>query len=107
MQCVYAAGTSKPLPPSIAKTSKPPGHGHLLLKFFNPTNGSASQPVVTSLPSKLSGRGLTMAVTKVTLSVFTANVDVQLEAKMASELQRSIKKNPPSKLKYDLVYVSW
>lgn len=40
-----------------------------------------------------------------TLSVFSAEVDVKLNMKMASELHRSTKKNPPSKLKYELIYV--
>ena len=44
--------------------------------------------------------------TNITLSIFSADVNVRLDKKMATELHRSTKKNPPSKLKYELIYVS-
>ena len=42
----------------------------------------------------------------VVLTIFAANVDVRLNKKMTAELQRSTKKNPPSRLRYELIYVS-
>ena len=41
----------------------------------------------------------------VTLIVFTAEVDVKVDKKLSTELLRSTKKNPPARLKYDLIYV--
>ena len=38
--------------------------------------------------------------------MFAANVDVRVDKKMAGELLRATKKNPPSRLRYELVYVS-
>ena len=42
----------------------------------------------------------------VVLTIFAANVDVRLDKKMTAELLRSTKKNPPSRLRYELIYVS-
>ena len=42
----------------------------------------------------------------VVLHVFSAEVDVRLDKKMITELQRSTKKNPLMHLRYDLIYVS-
>jgi hypothetical protein len=42
----------------------------------------------------------------VVLTIFAANVDVRLDKKMTTELLRSTKKNPPSRLRYELIYVS-
>ena len=42
----------------------------------------------------------------VELTIFAANVAVHLDEKMKGELRRSIKKNPPSRLRYELIYVS-
>jgi hypothetical protein len=50
---------------------------------------------------------LTVGETSVALSIFSADVNVVLEKKMAAELFRSTKKNPPGKLKYELIYVSF
>lgn len=74
--------------------------------FFS-SGGSTPQRVVTPLPIEPVAEidQLKVTETRVTLSVFSAEVDVKLNVKMASELHRSTKKNPPSKLKYELIYV--
>ncbi len=43
----------------------------------------------------------------IVLTIFAANVDVRLDKKMTEELLRATKKNPPSRLRYELVYVSF
>lgn len=43
--------------------------------------------------------------TNVTLTVFTAEVDVNVDKKLYAELLRSTKKKPPVRLKYHLIYV--
>ncbi|KAF8131205.1 hypothetical protein EV363DRAFT_1584042 [Boletus edulis] len=42
--------------------------------------------------------------TKVDLTVFTAEVDVTVDEKLTQELNRCTKKNPPSRVKYSLIY---
>ena len=44
-------------------------------------------------------------LSSVVLTIFAANVDVRLDKKMTAELLRSTKKNPPSRLRYELIYV--
>lgn len=43
--------------------------------------------------------------TSVTLSVFSAEVNVRLDERMKKELLRATKKNPPTSMKYELIYV--
>lgn len=43
--------------------------------------------------------------TGVSLSIFSATVQIHLDKKMTAELVRSTKKNPPSKMKFELIYV--
>jgi hypothetical protein len=42
----------------------------------------------------------------IVLTIFAANVDVRLDKKMTAELLRSTLKKPPSRLRYELLYVS-
>ena len=42
----------------------------------------------------------------IVLTIFAANVDVRLSKKMTAELLRSTQKKPPSRLRYELIYVS-
>ena len=41
----------------------------------------------------------------VTLSIFRGEVDVTLTQKLIAELHRSTKKNPPTKMVLELIYV--
>jgi hypothetical protein len=43
----------------------------------------------------------------IVLTIFAANVDVRVDEKMTVELLRATKKNPPSRLRYELIYVSF
>jgi hypothetical protein len=40
------------------------------------------------------------------VNIFAANVDVRLDKKMIAKLQHSTLKKPPSRLRYELIYVS-
>jgi hypothetical protein len=40
------------------------------------------------------------------LTIFAANVEVRLDKKMTEELLRSTLKKPPSRLRYELIFVS-
>jgi len=48
---------------------------------------------------------LKVAQFSVVLTVFTAEVDVNLDQKLSAELHRSMRKNPPRTIKYELIYV--
>jgi Protein of unknown function (DUF3684) len=108
LRCVYTTGSEKPHPPTVAKKAKLPTQGGFFSALFS--NISAHTPKRSSidLPALPIEEVDPMAVyeTNITLSIFSADVNVRLDKKMATELHRSTKKNPPSKLKYELIYVS-
>jgi len=45
-------------------------------------------------------------LSNIVLTMFAANVEVRLDNKMTRELLRSTLKKPPSRLRYELIYVS-
>jgi hypothetical protein len=98
MRWVYSTGTSKPVVPQPTKRS---GFFSSLSLFGITT----PQRVPTPLPPVKTAELLEIRETNVTLTIFSAEVDVKLDKKMTTELYRSTKKNPPSKLKYELIYV--
>lgn len=108
MRWVYSTGSEKP-PPPIIQQSKPSGHGGFFSSLFSSLGGgSTPQRNVIPLPVLPieDFDPLEVNETSVALSIFSADVDVRLEKKMMVELHRSTKKNPPRKLKYELIYVS-
>ena len=48
---------------------------------------------------------LSVNETSVTLAVFSAEVEVRLDERMKKELLRATKKNPPTAMKFELIYV--
>jgi hypothetical protein len=118
MRWVYESGSEKP-PPSSLSASLP--------KFVKPSGGlfsslgsmfssiassgaSSRQSIVAPAPPQVPTKPvdlLSIGETSVTLVIFSASVDVTLDKKMAAELYRSTKKNAPSKVRYDLIYVSY
>jgi len=63
----------------------------------------ASPPPTQSVVSE-EGR-LKVAQFSVVLTIFTAEVDVNIDQKLSAELHRSMRKNPPRTIKYELIYV--
>lgn len=106
MQWVYTSGSEKPAP-VIPKASKPTHSGFFSSLLSSLSGGSTPQrtPTPVAPPPVVERDLLKVNATSVTLSVFAADVDVRLDKKISSELYRSTKKNPPSKLKYELIYV--
>ncbi|KAK7445396.1 hypothetical protein VKT23_014813 [Stygiomarasmius scandens] len=108
MAVVYSSGTEKPPLPSAAKPVKQPSSGGFFSSLFSGFTG-ASTPQRSTTPAVPQPQNppvdpLSTITTSVLLSIFTADVNVQLDKKIAAELHRSTKKNPPSKLKYELIY---
>ncbi|KAF7975917.1 hypothetical protein HWV62_8178 [Athelia sp. TMB] len=112
MRWVYISGTQKPQKPTLAppKPSGPARGGFLATfsSFFNSGGANTPQRAVTPVPEQpvVEVDPLTVTETQVTLLVYSVDVDVKLPAKLATELHRSTKKNPPSKLKYELIYTA-
>jgi hypothetical protein len=89
----------------IKPVSEGGGFFSTLLKFGS--GGLTPQRTPSPLPPtpKEDVNMLEVNETSVTLAIFGADVDVKLDKKMRDELHRSTKKNPPAKLKYELIYV--
>lgn len=103
MRWVYSSGTEKPKPPAVKQDKGSTSN------FFSWFGGLSHTPqrVATPLPPapEEAVDPLTVNETSVSLSIFSADVDVSLDKKVAAELHRSTKKNPPNKVKYQLIYV--
>ncbi|KAL4076679.1 hypothetical protein V8B97DRAFT_2021990 [Scleroderma yunnanense] len=102
MQAVYAAGAEKC---SVMHADEPrkPQSGFftsLVAAFTIPTPRRQDSPPPPPVPKDLTE----LLETSVTLTVFTAEVRVNVDRKLSVELQRSTKKNPPQQLKYNLIY---
>ena len=115
-RCVYASGTSKPpLITQAARALRPAAavssgfFSSLLSSFTGSAPSQTPQRSATPLPPPTPEKEkdmLELHKSSVVLHIFSADVDVRLDKKMVTELQRSTKKNPPSHLRLDLIYVS-
>lgn len=110
MRWVYSSGTTKKPKPLLAPAKQTKSAGGFwggLSAFLNNSGANTPQRVPTPLPAEpvVAVDPFSVTETQVTLSIFSADVNVLLNAKMNAELHRSTKKNPPSKLKYELIYV--
>jgi hypothetical protein len=108
MRWVYAEGTKKNKSSLADKWRRKPSHGGFLSTFFSTSGAFTPQLVDTPLPAKpvVEKDPLTVTETQVTLLLFSADVKVGLSKKMSTELHRSTKKNPPTDLKFEFIYVS-
>lgn len=108
MQWVFTSGTEKARPTPLLKPNKTAGNGGFFSSLFTTIAGAATtqRPAIPmpTTPAAVTDH-LTINETSVVLSIFSADVDVRLDKKLAAELHRSTKKNPPSRLKYELIYV--
>jgi hypothetical protein len=104
LRWVYDTGTEKRPPPSD-KASKPAP----VTSFFSSLFSFASAPSPTPTPvapPEPEKDPLEALVSSVQLSVFAAQVAVQLDKRMSTELERATKKKPPATSTYQLIYVS-
>ena len=107
MKWVYTSGTEKRHVTLPTKTTKE--SGGFFSSLFGSFSGSsitqrATTPALPSTPKVINL--LAVNETSVSLTVFSASVRVQLEKKLATEIHRSTKKNPPTQMKLELIYVS-
>ncbi|TBU28918.1 hypothetical protein BD311DRAFT_721461 [Dichomitus squalens] len=109
MQWVYMAGTEKPQPkkepPKPATASGGGGFFSSLFSGFG-SSGQPSRAVTPAPPPPPVPKVNPEAIVEssVVLSIFTVDVVVKLDQKMIAELNRSTKKNPPTRMKYELIY---
>ncbi|KAI0046331.1 hypothetical protein FA95DRAFT_1398210 [Auriscalpium vulgare] len=104
---VYSVGTEKPSTNKTAKSSnQSQTSGFFSSLFAGFGSSSTPQRTATPLPAPPVEDVDLLEVNSsgVALAIFAASVDVRLDKKMTGELQRSTKKNPPSKLRFELIY---
>ncbi|EGO00977.1 hypothetical protein SERLA73DRAFT_87350 [Serpula lacrymans var. lacrymans S7.3] len=109
MEAVYSVGTEKPSITAVVKQSKPSTQGGFFSSLLSSFTGTTTpQRTATPLPAPPAENKNPTEVheTSVTLLIFSADVDVRLDKKMVTELNRSTKKNPPQQLKYNLIYTA-
>ncbi|GLB37239.1 putative protein of unknown function (DUF3684) [Lyophyllum shimeji] len=106
MQWVYSSGSEKTRPTS--SNPKATGAGGFFSSLFTSFAGSVTpQRSSTPLPAPVKNVDpSTINETSVSLSIFSADIEVRLSKKVAAELHRSTKKNPPTKLRYELIYTA-
>ncbi|KDR75405.1 hypothetical protein GALMADRAFT_227055 [Galerina marginata CBS 339.88] len=107
---VYTSGTEKKRfnPPKVSKVPAAAG-GSFFSSLFSSLSGSSNpQQLDTTSPPPAPEPVDHMAIneTSVSLSIYSASVQVKLGPKLSSEIQRSTKKNPPSKMKFELIYTA-
>jgi hypothetical protein len=108
MKWVYRSGSEKSRTTASAKPAKIIGQGSFFSSLFSSLSGGTtpqrtnvalpSDPATVSDPREINQ-------TSVSLTIFSADIGVKLEKKVATELYRSTKKNPPTNMKIELIYV--
>lgn len=105
MRWVYTMGSDKPTPLKQAmKSATSGGFFSSLFSSFAPTPQRAATPVMAPPVPEIDQTA--PFESRVRLTIFTAEVNVRTDQKMKTELHRSTKKNPPSKMRLELIYVS-
>jgi Protein of unknown function (DUF3684) len=102
---VYNVGSEKPSTSSRTDTLEKATHqtsGFFSPQFERSKASSTPAPMVPKEPINL----FEATSSNIVLTIFAANVDVQLGKKMTAELLRSTLKKPPGRLRYELIFVS-
>jgi len=109
MKWVYTSGTEKKPPPLAPKPVKASGlGGGFFSNLFSRAAATVSTPppVTPATPTLEDIRDpLTINETGVALKIYSTSISVRLDKKVSSEIQRATKKNPPTRMKYELIYV--
>lgn len=107
MNWVYTSGTEKKKITQPTKTTKQSGGGGFFSSLFGSLSSIPQRAHTPALPSTSEvADPLAVNETSVSLTVFSASIRVQLEKKVAIEIHRSTKKNAPTQMKLELIYVS-
>jgi len=124
MRCIYVSGSSKPKQsrplkpqPRSPTTGTSGGFFSSLFSSFTGTPSRTPTPAPLPTPSltpeaiqakdaEERKKLLQMNETSVVLTIFGADISVSVDERMRRELLRATKKNPPSKTRLELIYVS-
>ena len=110
MKWIYTSGSEKKrIAPLKATVTKPSSGGSFFSSIFSSLAGTSTpQRAATPapLPPPKPVDHLAINETSVSLSIYSASVQVRLDKKLSSEINRSTKKNPPTRIKFELIYVS-
>jgi hypothetical protein len=101
---VYTVGIEKSS--AISKTDTLKTGSHHFLPFFDDIESPSTPQGAQAVPEESINPSEAKS-SNIVLTIFAANVDVRLDEKMTVELQRATKKNSPSRLRYELIYVSF
>ncbi|KAH9039973.1 hypothetical protein EDB84DRAFT_1476646 [Lactarius hengduanensis] len=103
---VYTVGSEKSLSPDTLRVVSHQASGFFssLLAGFGGSSSPRRSPTPAPAAPKEPINLLEAPLSSVVLTIFAANVDVRLDKRMTAELLRSTKKNPPSRLRYELIY---
>ncbi|KAF5326190.1 hypothetical protein D9611_000170 [Ephemerocybe angulata] len=113
LKWVYSLGSEKKrIIPVMVKAVPKPSFGGLFSSIFSGLSSSPATPQrgPTPLPQpdtpEVDPQGdlLTANDSAVSLTVYSAEVTTKLDRKFSAALHRSTKKEPPSKLRYELIY---
>ena len=106
MNWVYSTGTEKPERVPMIEQIEPEA------EFSPPLPGSywssTSRRTASQIPPQPvtnEAKHLEVGSSSVVLTVYTAEIDVELSQRISAGLHRSTKKNPPRALTYELIYV--
>ncbi|KAF9219210.1 hypothetical protein BS17DRAFT_798263 [Gyrodon lividus] len=102
MRAVYAVGSEKRSVIEVVEPRKP--KGGFFSSLVSAFTSQSPRPETPALPPPPPKDPMELHNINVTLTIFTAEVDVKVDKKLSAELLRSTKKNPPSRLTYDLIY---
>lgn len=103
---VYSVGTDKPSPAAPKAVKSATGFFSSLFSGFGGSTTPARTPTPNPIPLPDPVNLLEITKSGVILSIFSANIEVKLDKKLGAELFRSTKKQMPSKMRYELIYVS-
>ena len=109
MKWIYSTGTEKKRPQLKPEpVSKAGGSSFFSSLFSTLSGGSTPHRVATPTPLPVVKKVDQSAIseTSVSLSIYSASVQVRLTKQLSSEIHRSTKKNPPARTKFELIYVS-
>ena len=110
---MYTGGSErKPPPRPDHRISKVPSSAGFFSSLFSSLSSSTGSNPLTPqslsplpLPTLEAPDPMAFISSHVILSIFCGEVEVRLTPKMTTELHRSTKKNPPTMMKLELIYV--
>ncbi|CAA7259259.1 unnamed protein product [Cyclocybe aegerita] len=109
MKWIYLSGTEKKrlvLTKQVKPANTGGGFFASILSSFSGAASRAPTPQPLPPPPPKAVDPLSTSETSVSLSIYSASIRVKLDKKMTAEIHRSTKKNPPTTMKFELIYTA-